>query len=130
MIELIGDIDQEFDQAFEEIKQATRNAMHRCGEEYVETARESGSYKNRTGNLRNSNSYQVLEDGKVIDEAIGHPQTAEMFKNQEMEGDVTLVAGTGMDYASHVQRKGYDVTDSGQLAAENEARRLLKSQTE
>lgn len=125
-IEAVGDLDKEFVEEFERIKTATKNGLRRAGEKYVKTARESGSYQNQTGNLRNSNSYALHENGQVVDEAIGVPTTADIFRNEPMQGDIMLVAGAGMDYASHVQRKGYDVTDSGQLAAESEARRLFE----
>lgn len=112
------------DPEIERIKAVTRNGMRRAGEKYVEVSRENGSYQNHTGNLRNSNGYGIAENG-VFTEMYGD----ESFKagaGKNLEADMVLECGAGRDYASYVQRKGYDVTDSGQLAAENELRRLFK----
>lgn len=128
-IKLIGDLSAEFDAEFEKLKEQTRNALKRAGEKYVQVARTSKrapkEYEHHTHNLQQSNSYSIKEEGVIINEPTGMPQTAEIFKNQPMQGDIMLTAGAGMDYASFVQRLGFDVTDAGQLAAENEARRLL-----
>lgn len=103
--------------AIDKTEKTIQDAFLRAGEAYVSTARVNGSYKDRTGNLRNANSYQVFKSGQpVAGDVSAH--TAGLFAKDPAVGDLTLVAGNGMDYASYVEAMGYDVASSGQLAAE------------
>lgn len=108
-----------------EMKATVRNGMRRAGEIFTASARERGSYKDQTGNLRNSNGFGIAENGSFA-EVHGNDAWVKGVKDEDITGDMVLEAGAGEFYASYVQRKGYDVTDSGQLAAENELRRLFK----
>lgn len=124
LIDGLDDIEKACNRSIEEFTELTLQAMARIGEIYANTAKENGSYQNRTGNLRNSNGYGIAEDGE-LKTVVGNEDFKRGLIGQDLSGDIVLVAGAVMDYASDVQRKGYDVTDSGQLAAENLARQLL-----
>lgn len=64
-------------------KREVSDFLASMGSACVSDARESGSYKDRTGKLRSSNTYSATPDGLVVE------NTAE--------------------YASDVERKGYEV---------------------
>lgn len=119
----ISDFDKQFNDEVDRLKRQAKIALQRVGEVYASTAKESGSYKDKTGNLRNANGYGIKENGSLTDISSGRPETEQGIKRQSVKAEIELICGNGMDYASSVQRKGYDVTDSAQLAAEAEARK-------
>lgn len=98
--------------------------MMRIGENYVGTARRKGNYKDHTSNLRNANSYRLYKDGKVLYESIGSSATSEFLDSKMDDIGLELVCGNGMEYATYVESRGYDVVSSGFLKAESDARKL------
>jgi hypothetical protein len=123
------DIQRQADSIHERILQT----FIRAGEEFVKQAREQmqehamGTYKDVTANLRNSIGYYIFFDGKsvfqnpVSGEYAG-PKTEGRLSKSEIEGINTeairdivnprgfqLIAVAGMNYASHVESKGYNV---------------------
>ncbi len=123
------DIQRQADSIHERILQT----FIRHGEEFVKQAREQlqehamGTYKDITANLRNSIGYYIFFDGKsvfqnpVSGEYAG-PKTEGRLSKSEIEGINTeairdivnprgfqLIAVAGMNYASHVESKGYNV---------------------
>lgn len=86
------EIDNEIDQFLREGVQEVMAEMDRVGRIAVEHNIEAGDYKNRTGNLRRSNYYEVDEEGLTI--------------------------GNSADYASNVEARGYMVCSEGALLAE------------
>ena len=93
-------------------------------------------FMDRTANLRNSVGYVVVLDG-FIEESGGFNlrsggeegaregrRFAESLAAQYPTG-AALIVVAGMEYASYVSAKGYDVLDSARLAGEEAAERLL-----
>ena len=66
--------------------------MKEEGEAFVEDAKATGNYQDHTKHLRESNDYEVNEDGLIL-------------KNEA-------------DYASFVESKGFDVLSGAALYAE------------
>lgn len=122
----ISDLEKQFNDEINRLKRQAKLKLQRVGEVYASTAKQKGNYKDQTSNLRNANGYGIFEDGSLVDSVPGRPETEQGIKEQSVMADIELVCGNGMDYASYVQRKGYDVTDSGQLAAESEARKQFR----
>ena len=85
-------IDAEIEQFFREGVQEVMDEMTRAGEMAVQYNIEHGDYRNRTGNLRRSNYYEVDEEG--------------------------LTVGNSADYAGDVEARGYMVCSEGALLAE------------
>src|SRR5699024_1823495 len=92
------------------------------GERVVKYAREHGSYTDRTGNLRNSIGYVVVQYGKVVKEnfSIGNgygeakvqARAYALEVARELPADKTyLVWVAGMEYAKYVEAKGFDVLE-------------------
>jgi hypothetical protein len=94
----------------------------RIGEDYVNTARETGEYKDRTKNLRNANSYEVYKNGASIFSNTGRPQTAKLFEKEKTGAGIELLEGNGMEYASYVEGKGYNVCTEAFMKSERDLR--------
>lgn len=82
----------EVQELLDAVKQEIHDRMVEAGEAAVAWNIANGDYKDRTGNLRRSNYYEVKEDG--------------------------LVVGNSADYAGYVESKGYMVCSEGALLAE------------
>jgi len=117
--------DKELKEEIEVEKRKIALYLSRIGEEYVNEAKESGNYQDHTKNLRNANSYRVYIDGKVIYESIGRPETNIMFEKMAIPKGIQLVIGNGMQYASFVESKGFNVVSSGFLSVERKIRELF-----
>jgi hypothetical protein len=117
----------------EDIYSRIMEAFIRAGEEFVTNAREQmqdhamGTYKDVTANLRNSVGYFIFQDGRNI---FQNPATNE-FTGPKSEGKlpeseiaainlasikdvikpegIQLIGVAGMEYASYVESKGYNV---------------------
>lgn len=120
-----------------------------CGEAAVRYARQNGSYKDHTANLRSSVGYLIVENGQEITKSDFSVLTAtEIKKDGKVEthsGDkgaqeglefarsiaaahqkgIVLVVVAGMNYATYVERRGYDVLSGSQLEAESIIKRLI-----
>ncbi len=114
------------------------------GEQVLNAARSTDSYKDQTGNLRSSLGYVVAIDGKIVqisdfapseqktektpDKATGQREGkayARQLLDKFPTGIVLLVVA-GMNYASYVSAKGYDVLDSAELLAGQLIPEMLK----
>ncbi|WP_424777627.1 hypothetical protein [Porphyromonas endodontalis] len=107
------------------------NSLSYIGEGALRIAREKGSYTDRTGNLRNSTGYVIAVDGQITARAgfkskneDGAAFAEELARTTD--GKAVLVVCAGMNYATYVSRRGYDVLDSAELEAKALADKLLK----
>jgi hypothetical protein len=121
-------LEKEYLKAVDELKREIFLELKRIGEIYVSTARSDSRadkvYTDRTGNLRGANSYVIYEDGVIIFESIGRPETRQMFEDMKERKGIELIVGNGMNYASFVEGKGFDVSTSGFRKVESEVRKL------
>jgi len=97
------------------------------------------NYIDRTGNLRSSIGYVVAVDGKVVEggrfpsikeggEGAGQGEAfASEVVVREFPHGVVLVVVAGMNYASHLSARGYDVLDSAEVLAAKLVSQLLQS---
>lgn len=116
-----------FDEIFNQINEAEHKfilKLQRIGEMYVGVARSKGSYKDRTGNLRNANSYRLYKDGRVLYESIGSSITGAFMDQYKIGIGIELVCGNGMEYCTYVEGHNFDVVSSGFLAVLREARKI------
>lgn len=91
------------------------NILHRIGQESINWARDNGSYKDRTGNLRNSIGYIIFKDGREYDFR-GEKQASEnknvvvnLVQDEIPEKGYALVTFAGMEYGIYVEARGYTV---------------------
>jgi hypothetical protein len=122
------------------VDQRTQLVIHnlcRVGEKCVNEARKSGGYRDRTGNLRSSTGYVVVADGNVIQmssfkkvkKGKQGSSDGEAFARQlisEFPKGICLIVVAGMNYASYVSARGYNVLDSSELLAERLVPEMLK----
>ena len=145
-----AEIEEYFDQRVKAIRQAQINNLVYVGEAAVKEARESGRYKDQTGNLRSSIGYCVLDNGKVIkessfdvargvwkdDKGRKHPYSGDAGSSEgreflpklisEHSKGLALIIVAGMNYAAYVEAKNYNVLDSAEQMAERLLPQLLK----
>ncbi len=107
------------------------------GEACIVEARTNGAYIDRTGNLRSSIGYAVLQGGKVVQSgglekvgsgASGMSEGAQHLNElirQNREG-IVLIMSAGMNYSAAVEAKNINVLTSAELVAKKMVPSILK----
>jgi len=107
------------DKLLQQAKETYAMYLAKIGEEYTNESKaatygEYGKqYKNRTHNLRNANAYRIYIDGKPFIESEMRPETNILFQEKMIPEGVQLIVGNGMNYATYVERREYNVVSSG-----------------
>ncbi len=127
----MGEIEQYIEEQLALKVERLINSLSYIGEGALRIAREQGSYTDRTGNLRNSTGYVIAVDGQVTTRAgfDSKNEDGAAFAEQlarTTEGKAVLVVCAGMNYATYVSARGYDVLDSAEIEAKVLAEKLLK----
>lgn len=114
-----ANITKMFDKLQDEAEFVILELLKRAGEEFVKLARENGSYKDQTGNLRSSVGYVIVNNGAITAEDFeqvkyGNKGTQEARQlcadlAREYATGYVLIGVAGMNYAAAVEAKGYDV---------------------
>ena len=95
--------------------------IYERGIQAVEEQKKKHTYQNRTFNLDNAGGIVVFYKGKEKKRYIGvdHPETATQareatgrFLDSVNKSGTGIVFADGMEYASYVDSKGYDVIDT------------------
>lgn len=89
----------------------------RAGEKFVKDARgqvqdhAQGTYEDQTTNLRNSIAYFIYHDGqKVKENQVGNAiSNIQQIEDTIRPRGIQLIGIAGMNYASYVEAKGYNV---------------------
>lgn len=107
------------------------NKLSYIGEGALRIAREQGNYTDRTKNLRNSTGYVIAVDGQAVARAGFRTKNEDGAAFAEelartTDGKAVLVVCAGMNYATYVSARGYDVLDSAEIEAKALAEKLLK----
>lgn len=115
-----------------EVENKVTRILSYMGEKCVSEARMSGSYQDRTANLRASAGYLVLFNGKTTSTqfSTGEGGDTALKLAREIaagypEGSVLIVV-SGMKYAAYVEAKGYNVLTTAEQLAERELPKLLQ----
>lgn len=132
-----GAISEFIGQQVERVTSALIYNLCAVGEQVLNQARSTNSYKDQTGNLRSSIGYVVAVDGEVVQSSSfevvkdgadgsrdGKSYAIDLVK-QFPEG-IVLIVVAGMNYASYVSAKGYDVLDSSEVLADRLVPEILK----
>lgn len=139
------EIKQDLNLVRQKIERDLMKILQFTGEEFVKEARlmgkGEGGFGDVTGNLRSSIGYFILKDGEVISENLriqsgstlqkvteeGKSAARRVVSGIDKGNGYQLVGVAGMDYASHVESKGYNVISSqADLALVNIGSRLKK----
>lgn len=113
-----------------EKKQAVNNVLSmmlaELGEKAVTFSKDNKGYKDHTANLKNSISFAVFCDGKLVNKVVGSIPEPDKVKGGQSQVDnileeytskdgvvapkgYTIIVVAGMSYAKHVEDKGYNV---------------------
>lgn len=131
-----SEINRYIDERVERIKKAIIYNLRYIGEACVNAARDSGSYTDRTGNLRSSVGYVIVCDGKIMETSDfdvvkeggkGAKEGARFAKEaaRQFPEGIVLIVVAGMNYAAYVSARGYDVIDSAELLADKLVPQML-----
>jgi hypothetical protein len=106
------------------------------GEKCLNEARTNGGYYDQTGNLRSSIGYVVVVDGEIVQ--MSNFEQVKSGRQGSLDGQdfirqllikfpkgICLIVVAGMNYASYVSSKGYNVLDSSELLAEKLVPQML-----
>lgn len=129
----------EIKRGYRTIENGIIKILQYAGEQFVKDARDGlnitgafpkGDYTDRTVNLRSSIGYFVLNNGVVVDSFIdgtaeGVAAARELLSSIP-KSDYQLIGVAGMDYASYVESKGYNVITSQKDVAVVNIERLLQ----
>lgn len=102
-------MDQEFRHEIETMLQKAVLFLAKVGEEACSYARESGSYTDRTGNLRHSIGYLVIQNGQVMVDGFGTTEPQQSARQyayqvaQTYKKNTVLIWVAGMSYARYVE---------------------------
>lgn len=130
------EIDRLIEAEVERLKTALVYNLCAIGEQVLNAARLTNSYKDQTGNLRSSIGYVVSVDGEIVqmssfdvvkeggDGAKGGKAYALQLVKDFPQG-IVLIVVAGMNYASYVSAKGYDVLESSELLADRLVPQML-----
>lgn len=85
--------------------------LNYIGEASVSDAKLLSTFKDDTGNLRNSMCYVTLHDGKIVSPGRIPRQSQKVIDELKSEFGTgfVLIICAGMNYAAAVEAKGYDV---------------------
>lgn len=133
----MSEIDDYIAEQLKRITDAILYNLQYVGERCLNTARQTNSYKDQTGNLRSSLGYVIAMDGKIV-----HNSTFEIVKDggdgkksgiqfakeivRQFPEGIVLVVVAGMHYAQYVSATGRDVIDSAELLADKLVPQILK----
>ena len=129
-------IDRFIEDEMERLKNSLIYNLCAIGEQALNAARLTNSYKDQTGNLRSSIGYIVSVDGEIVqmssfdvvkeggEGAKGGKAYAIQLVRDFPKG-IVLIVVAGMNYASYVSAKGYDVLDSSELLADKLVPQML-----
>lgn len=131
------EIDRYITGRVEAIKKAIVYNLCAVGEQVLNAARLTNSYKDQTGNLRSSIGYVVAVDGEIVqmssfDTVKEGREGSRGGKEYAMQlvldfpHGIVLIVVAGMNYASYVSAKGYDVLDSSELLADKLVPQMLQ----
>lgn len=129
----INQVDNYLKEQLEQLQKAIINAMSYVGEMCLNEARTGGNYIDRTGNLRNSIGYLIIDEGKVLrmgsfSPSEGGKQGSKFAQSlvKEYPKGIALIVVAGMNYAGYVSAKGYNVLDSSEILAEKLVPQIMK----
>lgn len=128
-------IDKHLESEIKKREQKLIRVLNYIGMTCISEARNSGDYIDRTGNLRSSIGYAILNNGKI--EKISSFQTIkkgtkgkekgnEIIKNisSDFNYGIILIVVAGMNYAAYVETKR-NVLSSSELYAKQQAQIIL-----
>lgn len=124
--------DSGLDKLIESIEDKYYNKLSEIGREATAHAKRTGSYQNHTWRLRNACGGCVVRNGQVVDIWVtndGNTESEEKTRNLLLYSDHPydgLYLANGMEYASYVESRGYNVIrTNGLLYAKSQIQKKI-----
>lgn len=111
----INEIKAEMQKSVKAIEAAILAMLRVRGEQFVSEARQESTYTDRTGNLRSSLGYFIYYGKTAIEKNVAGSSEGQAEANKvvsevsKRDGVYYLIGVAGMNYASHVEARGYNV---------------------
>jgi hypothetical protein len=131
-----GKINKALAEQREKVRQAIISRLQFVGETFITEARDNGTYKDRTANLRNSAGYVILEDGEQLFISTpgktkkGQQRARKTIDNAQKQYEsyrgFVLICVAGMEYAAAVESRGYDVITGSTMLIEEDLKEAIK----
>ncbi len=128
-----ADIHAHIQKKLELIEAAILRRLQYLGEQCVVKAREEGSYKDQTSNLRNSIGYVIMLNGQIKHSTLGTQPSGSIAESvisarkRAYPNAYVLIVVAGMTYASYVEAyHNRVVLSTAELLAESEMPRMIK----
>ncbi len=125
----------EVERRLQAIHQQMVRRLSFLGEQCLTEARSNHTYTDQTGNLTSSMGYVILLDGHRIsysgfsggqEGANAGEQVLSKVSSKYGKG-YALIVVAGMNYAAHVEARGYNVLTSAEMLAERELPKMLRA---
>lgn len=126
-----GDVRRMVQTLKERLSESVLQRLLYIGEQFIVDARNSGTYTDRTGNLRSSIGYLILRSGVHLAENFhgkadeGRQRAKSVALSIEPPQGYVLIVVAGMDYAAAVEARGYDVLTSSSIRAEKSLKKAI-----
>lgn len=119
------DIEREIEQQLQRLFRVTLAEFQNIGLRFVQDAKDTQTYNDQTGNLRASIGYIIMYNGSEVDtkfygdagEGVAKGRAFARSVAAEITEGWALITVAGMEYASWVESKGYDVITGSTLGA-------------
>ena len=143
----IRQLQQKLNEKKEALKRVLDMKLLQLAEEAVSHAKHNKGYKDRTANLKNSISFALFYDGKLVTKQIGQlskPEEApkehggvennlDAFAQEDgvvAPSGYSLIIVAGMEYGAHVEHKGYNVLHLTRYYLHDEMKKILEETLE
>lgn len=123
-------VDRYLEEQIARREKAIINALNYVGVQCINEGRKGGTYKDRTGNLRNSIGYVLVVNGIIKEKSAPIPigkdedglgaRTMSMRQRElaaRFPQGIVLIVVAGMNYASYVEALNYNVLTSAEQLA-------------
>ena len=122
----------------ERVRRIVLNTLQYVGESCITEARNNGNYIDRTGNLRSSIGYVVVNNGiivtqgnsqKYLEGTLGETNGVKFVRDLAARNNkgMVLIVAAGMNYAVYVEARGYNVLTSAELLADSLVPQMLRA---
>ena len=122
----------------ERVRRVVLNTLQYVGESCITEARNNGKYIDRTGNLRSSIGYVVVNNGiivtqgnsqKYLEGTLGETNGVKFVRDLAARNNkgMVLIVAAGMNYAVYVEARGYNVLTSAELLADSLVPQMLRA---
>jgi hypothetical protein len=139
-----ADIQKQMDEFADRVFRVTKNELMQVGLQFVRDSRlkskPEGGFDDQTGNLRSSIGFILMYDGNIIHEDFelsdkGTEKIQGLTAGRGMADDISkeypkgwaIITVAGMEYASWVEAKSYDVITGSTLGAEAKLEKAMSN---